>query len=318
MAHEADIISAMQREMTSDIHYETEHVACPICGRDEPVRLFHRRENWRIVRCGSCRLVYRNERLKEELDLAHYEKEAFDHINRDWIEGRQSVSLKHLDVIETFRQKNRILDVGAGPGFFLNVCARRGWECHGVEVSHEAVGFAQDNFGLRLMHCSLEAADFPEGSFDVVTLWNVLDQLPRPRAVMEKVWRLLRNGGAVLIRCPNAAFHVPARRISEWLTPAGLIPNNLTTIHLVSFSSATLKRLLGECNYDGIRIRNSSLKWTTVPDAPVGFTRKFICFCAETVSTILFGISRGHLMLAPSLFAVAVKETAQQNQSLRS
>ena len=198
-----------------------EYLKCNICGSDESIVLFADPQltdtgEKGIVRCAHCGLVYRLSPVTHADLIEQYEEMHFYQLSDDWIEGRKKIFEPYLEKLTTFRKNNRILDVGSGYGFFLASCQHMGWECHGIDPSRQCRSFAKQKFGIRHMSNTLEQAEYENNFFDVVTFWNVFDQLHDPKSTLVVVNRLLRPGGAVLIRSPNASFHVLAKRFFTW------------------------------------------------------------------------------------------------------
>ncbi|MHB1166921.1 MAG: class I SAM-dependent methyltransferase [Carboxydocellales bacterium] len=92
-----------------------------------------------------------------------------------------------------------LLDVGCGPGFFLNVAKKQGWKVKGVEISEFAATFANENFGLEVITGTLEAGLFHPDSFGLVTLWDVLEHLPEPLDTLMEINKVLRPGGLLVL-----------------------------------------------------------------------------------------------------------------------
>lgn len=91
-----------------------------------------------------------------------------------------------------------ILDIGAGTGDFLSLCKKRGWNISGVEVDAGARTLASQK-GIDLIHNLSEVKD----TYDVITLWHVLEHLPDLPRVIRKLNALLRPGGTLVIAVPN-------------------------------------------------------------------------------------------------------------------
>jgi SAM-dependent methyltransferase len=88
------------------------------------------------------------------------------------------------------------------------------WETYGCEISPAAVEYARRKLGLTNITCTrLEDADLPPRSMDVITLWDVLDHIPRPDPLLRRCHDLLRGGGMIFIRTPNVSIQL----LRAWL-----------------------------------------------------------------------------------------------------
>jgi SAM-dependent methyltransferase len=111
----------------------------------------------------------------------------------------------------------RLLDVGCATGIFLDGMRRLGWHVAGVEPSSSAVAYARVRFDLDIFAGRLEDAHYPAASFDVVTLWDVLEHVHEPRVVLAEIARILRPGGLLVLSLPNPDS-LEARLLgSHWL-----------------------------------------------------------------------------------------------------
>jgi len=113
----------------------------------------------------------------------------------------KNIALKNkLNLINNLqKEKGSLLDIGAGTGEFLNVANKNGWETTGVEPSEKAksiaiskgVSFAE-NINVLENH-----------SFDVITMWHVLEHVPDIEKQIKELKRLLKPDGTILIAVPN-------------------------------------------------------------------------------------------------------------------
>lgn len=307
---DADILA----DMREGLPRQEEYVNCGLCGSDNPRVLFgeHGLPDGRrggIARCLTCGLVYRNVRPQDCLDGERHQYVDTRNISSDWTAARKRVFRRHIEVLDAFRKNNRILDVGAGHGWFLNLCSQRGWECHGVDIVEQAVEFAKREFGLSIKRCSLPDAHFPDEHFDAVTFWNVLDQLPDPAATLRETRRVLRQGGVVMIRCPNAAFHVPVEKLGSLYERMGgsRALTGASICHLYLFDRTSLKRLLENTGFSNVEVSNASLSWTTTQDARARLWRNVACGIVFVLVQALNRLTLRKLVMSPSIVATAVK-----------
>jgi ubiquinone/menaquinone biosynthesis C-methylase UbiE len=106
------------------------------------------------------------------------------------------------------RPPGPMLDVGCGPGVTVEHFVRRGFDVHGVDVAPEMIAECRRVFGgLEAAHFSvgaIEALQFPDGAFDVVTSMGVVEYVPDDEVAIEEMARVTRPGGLVIVTLPNA------------------------------------------------------------------------------------------------------------------
>lgn len=118
----------------------------------------------------------------------------------------------------------RVLDVGCGTGFLLEQLAGLGWSGVGVDLSPESVAHATRRLeemgaGDRLTAVVGSAYEPPEGSFELITLTDVLEHLEDPRACLRALRERLAPGGLLVISTPNRRSLPGARR---WMAERGV------------------------------------------------------------------------------------------------
>ena len=118
--------------------------------------------------------------------------------------------------------RGRLLDVGCATGFFLDEARRAGWDVAGCEVSGYAAAHARNGLGLDVQCAPLLETSYPPASFDVITFFNVLEHIPEPRAVAERVHALLKPGGLLVIETwdrDSLAARAAGRRWHQYSPP---------------------------------------------------------------------------------------------------
>ncbi len=172
-----------------------EAVCCPLCGSDEAYPVLGWRAR-RMVRCCRCSLLYRNPRPTAS-DIR--EAYAAERTNLEWEErvgGRRSHQFRRF--LNLFPERpGRLLDVGCGYGFFLKMADERGWEAVGVDLDPKGIAYAKEHLQVNALLGDLKDVRFPDSSFDLVTLWNVLDHIPDPLHFLSEIHRVLKEDGYI-------------------------------------------------------------------------------------------------------------------------
>ncbi|MHC0444439.1 class I SAM-dependent methyltransferase [Flavobacterium sp. 3-218] len=96
-------------------------------------------------------------------------------------------------------QKGKILDIGAGTGDFLLTAKNDGWETVGVEPSDRAKNIAKEK-GISFVE---ETSTLENNSFDVITMWHVLEHVPNLELQIAELKRLLKPTGTLIVAVPN-------------------------------------------------------------------------------------------------------------------
>ncbi len=241
-------------------------VRCNLCGAaDDELVCFD--QSFRIGRCPRCSLVYVNPQplLTRGQDVQFYEDEEIA-ADAGFLRPKLPVYAQGLKLLDrAVPGRGRLLDVGCGLGVFLDQARKRGWDVYGTDVSGFAVDYAQREFGLTSVRRSdLSSAAYPDGFFQAVTLWNLLEHVPDPRALLGEVRRIVDpRGGMVLVRVPNMLVHDVLRHVQPVLAPllrrvgkrplpylGGISPPQ----HLYGFTPSTLRALLEDCDYATVRV----------------------------------------------------------------
>ncbi len=151
------------------------------------------------------------------------------------------------------RRGLELLDVGCGSGTLIGLLKRRGFRPMGVDFSAEAAAVAEKENGVRVVTGSLIDAAFPAQSFDVVTLFHVMEHVTNPREVLGEVARILRPGGVAILQVPNIDSWQFRMFGAKWY---GLdIPR-----HLIDYPAGAMLRLLRDTGFRPRRIRHFNLR----------------------------------------------------------
>jgi SAM-dependent methyltransferase len=200
---------------------DLEPAACAICAvaDSEPVGLgedFEYRtsdDSFLMVRCRACGVIYLDPRPAPSAlpiiypDTYHafgFSQASFGVIYRirAWLETRRLRA-----AIEGLGPSARILDIGCGDGFHLELLrrtAKPGWRLEGVDVDPRAVALAT-RAGFRIHEGTVESIALPHAAYDLVLLIQTIEHLGDPLSVLKVIRRALKPGGRLVVVTDNAA-----------------------------------------------------------------------------------------------------------------
>lgn len=182
---------------------------CPACRGGEvreflraPDRLHGRREQYTLLRCAGCSLVWLKDPPKPEEMHLHY-TEAYNRIisaggkysPRRWRDRKATLT--------QYKKSGALLDLGCSSGSFLEFIRSEAWQLYGVEMSPEEARTAEERSGAKIFTGNVLEARFPNESFDVVTCFDVFEHIFNPLDVIARVAEWLKPGGIFYVLVPN-------------------------------------------------------------------------------------------------------------------
>ncbi|MBL4585438.1 MAG: class I SAM-dependent methyltransferase [Flavobacteriales bacterium] len=175
-----------------------EHKNCLVCGSSKlnPLSGYQKHH---LVKCGSCSFVFC--KLIPTIDEQNAVYENYgrnDYLSELTIQVYENI----LDGFEPYRKTNRLIDVGCGIGYFLEVAKRRGWEVYGTEFTEEAATICEKK-GATMHLGVLNPDNYEPESFDVITSFEVIEHINNPREELGNFNKILRKGGLVYCTTPN-------------------------------------------------------------------------------------------------------------------
>jgi SAM-dependent methyltransferase len=235
----------------------TEHVQlddgdhCRWCGSRDLATLRERGEH-RVLRCRRCGFLT----LKTGIDESQLFDSYQDYLPLDmaaivrWEREQRPVIARAVREIGRLAPGCRLLEVGAGFGFFLARARAAGFDVHGLEFSATGRRYARERFGLELSDESLERVSSAGPCFDVVCAFYLVEHLSDPRTFLHQAARALRPGGLLFLRWPHTT---PLVRLLD----AFGIRHDLyhAPWHLSDFTPATMERAFAETGFERIATR---------------------------------------------------------------
>jgi SAM-dependent methyltransferase len=215
---------------------------CPSCGGTgaqewlrAPDRLHGRQDEYTLVRCPACSLVWLSSPPKPEEMHLHYTDAYHKLISAGGLNSPHRWRARKA-ALTPHRSSGALLDLGCSSGTFLEFMKGEPWRLYGIEMSAEGARTAEERSGAKVFVGDILDAQFPPESFDVITCFDVFEHLYEPWKVMVHVSEWLKPGGIFYVLVPNVDSAEARVFGSYW---HGLeLPR-----HLFHYSPASLKFL---------------------------------------------------------------------------
>lgn len=214
-------------------------VPCNLCGGTDIAVLSNRSRSGKSLRtviCKACGLVWSDPRpyapkpFYEEAYRVAYKGTC--HPKPKHVLRAGKVALSRFEKIGCFLCKpKKILDVGSGGGEFLYLLKLLGHDVYGIEPNRGYAAYAIREYDLTIEVGLVQEVPLPVDTFDVITMWHVLEHTEDPAAVLARLRPALRTGGILVVEVPNieATCQSPKSTFHE--------------AHLYHFNAATLGAL---------------------------------------------------------------------------
>jgi SAM-dependent methyltransferase len=220
-------------------HQEACSNPCNVCGgTDIAVLANHSRSGkpLRTVICHACGLVWAD-------PLPHNPRTYYEDDYRVEYKGTFTPKPKHIlraGKVALYRRKllgkwiaqpKKILDVGTGGGEFAYLLQSLGHDVSGIEPNKGYAEFSRQEYGLNVQVGFIQDIQQPDASFDLITIWHVLEHTENPCDVLTKLYALLKPQGILVVEVPTieATCQSPKSTFHE--------------AHIFNFNLATLRKL---------------------------------------------------------------------------
>ena len=221
-------------------------VKCPFC-ESENTRLhlklkdyFLSQEEFEIHECNECKLLFTTPRPDATAIGRYYKSEDYLSHNEHkkglvpWIYNR----VKKINVKSKYKiaihSKPHLLDFGCGVGDFLHYAQQKGCEVMGCDLSEDARKIASEKLGKTIVTPE-EIFALPHSTFDVITMWHVLEHIDDLHNQVEQLHRLLKDNGRLIIAVPNYKSYDAEYYKDKWA--AYDVPRHLNHFHKESLEN---------------------------------------------------------------------------------
>jgi 2-polyprenyl-3-methyl-5-hydroxy-6-metoxy-1,4-benzoquinol methylase len=226
-------------------------IRCIVCGNRDAGRftIKYRKPNCAIVRCADCSFCFIPPHYRKSIDYTQYKTPAtVQEVARGDLWLKIQRNLLRYRLIRKYHKSGKVFDIGCGFGHFLLTGKQLGYDVSGVETSKANVEFIRNRFQIQV-----EESDFlkvrENASFDIMTLWDVLEHIDNADRIIEKTSRMLKPGGTVFVQVPQLGSFFSVLMGSNWWA--------MGLDHVNYFSRKTIRDLFARNGMDVKQIRSS-------------------------------------------------------------
>jgi len=248
---------------------------CPICNSRKTKLILHAlnghadkvfdtKTKFQYDRCQNCGGIFLIKKRKNKKYYESFYSEEYRNADKSFIDrlGNIIVALSDYQKIQLInksiqktKKKIQLLDVGSGFGRFLKKLDADQFDAFGLEIDKDLITESRDQ-GLSIFDGDFFNIDFGKKKFDCITLWHVIEHIDNPKALLEKINKLLSKEGIVVFSTPNTDsigfqkgkeywFHLDAPR------------------HQILYNRQSLTSLAEKFGFEVLEIKNNFYEFPT-------------------------------------------------------
>ena len=233
---------------------------CPVCGGKSQQHFLEAEDHnvsndpFNIVECSDCSFRFTNPIPTEETIGGYYKSENYvshsgtkkGFVNRVYHIVRSRAIKQKETLAAKYSKEKTILDIGCGTGDFLGYCKSQNWKTLGLEPDVSARKIALENNAIEAKNLS-HLYEIEENSFDVISMWHVLEHVYNLNEDIEQYKRILKDEGTLMVAVPNCSSKDAAHYKASWA--AYDLP-----IHLYHFRPDNMKQLFSKHGMEVVEV----------------------------------------------------------------
>lgn len=211
-----------------------------------------------ISKCRGCGFQFMNPQYTDGY-LSEYYSQYLNGEDFDlWHEALLERHHFYFSLFEKYINSGKVLDVGCGNGYLLEVAISRGWSARGYDVDEKSTQAVSVRLGVEVDHGDFISGNLGDG-YDLVIMYQVLEHLKDPNKYLRKIHSILKTDGYLFVAVPN--IKSLSNRLKYYLEQKGLRRKNIgkyydSVHHVLYFEPQTLAALLGQHGFEVVQQRN--------------------------------------------------------------
>lgn len=223
---------------------------CWACGAQGSRPLEHYRPV-ELYACPACGLGYQPTAdatdVKALYDLSYFD--THDLRESGATANRHFEAEVRVRLVRRYRQEGRLLELGAGAGYFLSAARQVGFDPVGIELSREIADAARREFGVEIVVGRADELELGHASFDLACAWHVVEHIPNPLASLRKARAALRARGELFVEVPNFGSARSRRQGRDW-------PALQPRYHVGQYTPTALAALLERAGFELLEVKS--------------------------------------------------------------
>lgn len=228
-----------------------EDIRCCVCGNADPnaFKVKYQKEKFAVVTCNTCNLHFIPPYYRKKITYGNYKDEKVTEAVR---QGNNWVKIQRhklrLSFIKKYKTSGDLFDLGAGWGHFMLAGIEMGYNVYGIEISEQPYLYSKNDLKLPVDH--IDFFDMKEDKkFDVVTLWDVLEHIDEADKFVEKIARVTKPDGILVLQVPQIDSYFAKKHKDNW--------KMMGLDHVNYFGKDTITMLLEKHGFKVEKIKSS-------------------------------------------------------------
>lgn len=223
------------------------HQTCLLCSSRDLIEL-PKFSNDYLTKCRKCSFVFCKRIPTDQELLAVYAKYPRNHtISPITIKRYHEL----LDIFESYRKTNKMLDIGCGDGYFLREAKSRGWQVYGTEYTDNAFEIGKQK-GIIMHQGVLDPGNYHPNEFDIITSFEVIEHINNPQPEIQNIKKILRPGGVFYVTTPN--FNSVSRFLAKKAWNIICYPE-----HLSYYTAVSMNRFFKNEGFKKIKVETTGI-----------------------------------------------------------
>jgi 2-polyprenyl-3-methyl-5-hydroxy-6-metoxy-1,4-benzoquinol methylase len=224
---------------------------CCVCSNSDPnkFKVKYQKDNYSVCECKVCSFVFIPPYFRKQISYENYKDENVANAVRN---GNNFVKIERhklrYNLIKKYKPSGSLFDLGAGWGHFMLTGQQFGYDVYGIEISEQPYLYSKHDLKLPVDH--IDFFEMKEDkTFDIITMWDVLEHIDKADSFIEKCARVNTKGGYIVIQVPQIDSYFAKKYKDEW--------KMMSLDHVNYFGKKTITQLLNKHGYEVECIKSS-------------------------------------------------------------